>query len=231
MAAVSFLTVLGRARPPDQRTLAWFPLVGAGLGAVLAVVWWSAQQVWTPGVAASIVVAADLALTGLLHIDGLADSADGMLAPMSRHRRLEVMRRPDVGAFGVAVVALAILSRWTALAAGPVEPVALVALWCVSRTLVAVVPALVPYAREEGLAALFLVGARRWYAVWLIPAAALLTVWRGPLGVVAVVVAIATAAGIVTLARHRLGGFTGDVLGATIVASETTALLTLAVQP
>jgi len=231
MAAISFLTVVGRARPPDQRTLGWFPLVGAGLGAVVAGVWWVAQQVWPPAVAALIAVAADLALTGLLHFDGLADTADGLLGHMPRQRRLEVMRRPDIGAFGAAVVAAVILARWTALAAGPVEPVALIGVWCISRTVVAVAVAVVPYARDAGLASPLLGGARRWYAVWLVPAGAILTSWRGLLGAVALGVALATAAGILVLARRRLGGFTGDVLGAVIVCSETAALLTLAARP
>ena len=83
-----------------------------------------------PAVAGGLAVAADLALTGMLHLDGLADSADGLLPPLPRDRRLAVMRSPDVGAFGVAAVVSAIGLRWAALAAldparrGPAGPAA-----------------------------------------------------------------------------------------------------------
>src|SRR5436853_631124 len=71
--ALAFLTPLpvGTTTPPDRRTLAWFPVVGALIGGVLGGVWWMAERVWPSPVAAGVVVAADLALTGLLHLDGL----------------------------------------------------------------------------------------------------------------------------------------------------------------
>ena len=89
----------------------WFGPAGALIGAVLGALWWGATNVWPAPVAAAIVVAADLAVTGLLHVDGLADSADGLLPHLDRERRLAVMATPDVGAFGVAVVAVVLLLR------------------------------------------------------------------------------------------------------------------------
>ena len=77
--AVAFLTCLGGPAVPDARTLSWFPVVGAALGLVVGGAWWGAEQLWPPAVAAALVVALDLALTGLLHLDGLVDSADGLL--------------------------------------------------------------------------------------------------------------------------------------------------------
>ncbi|TML38677.1 MAG: adenosylcobinamide-GDP ribazoletransferase, partial [Actinobacteria bacterium] len=97
-SAISFLTPLGGARAPTPEALAWFPVVGLVLGLALGGLWWGGAQVWSTGLAAAVVVAADLGLTGLLHVDGLADAADGLLAPMSRRRRLEVMAEPGVGA-------------------------------------------------------------------------------------------------------------------------------------
>ena len=102
--ALAFLTPLFGASEPRPKTLTWFPFAGAALGLVLGALWWGAERVWPAAVAAAIVVAADLALTGLLHVDGLADSADGLLPHLDRARRLEVMATPDVGAFGVATV-------------------------------------------------------------------------------------------------------------------------------
>ena len=228
LSAVGFLTVLGGAHVPDERTMRWFPPVGAAIGGCLAAVWLAADGVWTPGVVAVLVVIADLALTGMLHVDGLADSADGLLPHLPRERRLEVMRGPEVGAFALAVVPVTLLARWVALAGGSIEPLALVGVWTLSRTVMAVVPATTPYARPEGLASPFLAGARTTTALWLVPAGAVLVVVHGLLGAVAGAGALAAAAGVVVLARRRLGGFTGDVLGATAVVAETVALLVLA---
>lgn len=231
LSALGFLTVLGGASVPDRRTLPWFPLVGAALGGVLAIVWVGASELWPPAVAAVLVVVADLALTGMLHVDGLADSADGLLPHLDRERRLAVMAAPDVGAFALAVVPTVLLARWAALAGEGVEPLTLVGVWAASRTVLAVAPALVPYARKAGLASPFLAGARPWTAAWLGPAAAVVVLAEGLVGAVAIVAMLAGAALVVGVARRRLGGFTGDVLGATAVLAETIALLVLAVDP
>lgn len=227
LSALAFLTVAGGGQTPDARTLRWFPAVGAGIGAVLALVWIGASELWSPAVAAVLVLSADLAITGMLHFDGLADSADGLLPHLDRRRRLDVMRTPDVGAFALTVVPVVLLARWAALAGNVVEPAALVAVWAASRTVMAVVPAVVPYARSEGLASAFLGGARRWVAVWLLPAGALLAVSHGFVGVVALVAGLAAGALVVGVARRRLGGFTGDVLGAAAVLTETVSLVVL----
>jgi len=231
LSALGFLTVLGGASVPDHRTMRWFPLVGAAIGGVLALVWLGAGELWSPLVAAVLVVIADLAVTGMLHVDGLADSADGLLPHLERDRRLAVMSAPDVGAFALAVVPVVLLARWAALAGDTVEPLALVAVWAVSRTLMAVVPARLPYARDRGLASAFLQGASTWHAVWLVPAAALLVVAHGTLGLVALLAGLVAGALVVGTAQRRLGGFTGDVLGAMALVVETTALLALAAQP
>jgi len=229
VSALAFLTVLGGARRPDECTFAWFPVVGAAIGGALALVWLGASALWPPAVAAALVVAADLALTGMLHLDGLADTADGVLPHLDRDRRLAVMSAPDVGAFAVGAVGIALLLRWSALATDQVPALALVGTWAASRTVLAVVPALVPYARGEGLAAPFLGGARRGLALWLVPFGAVLVAGAGPLGAAALAALVLASAGVVALARRRLGGFTGDVLGAVAVVGETAALLALAV--
>lgn len=230
LSAVAFLTVVGRGRAPDRRTLAWFPVVGAGIGALLAAVWWAASELWGAGLAAALVVAADLGVTGLIHLDGLADSADGLLPHLDREQRLQVMRQPDIGAFALGVVPAVLLLRWAALAeaTGAAPELTLVAIWCTSRTLVATIPAFVPYARDEGLATALLGGASRWLAVWLVPCAIGLAALEGSAGAAAVTAAVVAAAAVVALARRRLGGHTGDVLGAVVVVSETAALVVVA---
>ena len=231
MGAVAFLTVAGRGQAPQARVLWWFPVVGAGLGAVLAAIHWGAAELWPLVVVGILVVAADLVLTGGLHLDGLADSADGLLPPMDRDRRLAVMARPDVGAFAVAGAVVVLAARWAALSVDGIESWSLVPIWAGSRTLVAVVPAIVPYARPGGLAAPFLEGARLWLVLWLVPAVAALVLIEGVSGAVAAGVAAVVTIGMVALAWRRLGGFTGDVLGAVIMVAETAALLVLVADP
>src|SRR5580704_4194860 len=102
--ALSFLTVLGRADVPNARTLSWFPVVGAAVGALVGGAWWAAGRLWPPAVAALVAVAVDAGLTGCLHLDGLADSADGLIPPVTRERRFEIMADPRVGAFGAVAL-------------------------------------------------------------------------------------------------------------------------------
>jgi adenosylcobinamide-GDP ribazoletransferase len=219
--AIAFLTPVGGAATPSPKALPWFPVVGAGIGAALGGVWWVAGELWPPLVAAAVVVAVDLALTGLLHLDGLADSADGLLPHLSRQRRLDVMAAPDVGAFGVGVAAAALLLRWSTLAVLRPDPALLAGLWCGSRTLMATVATTVPYAREEGLATAFLGGPWTW------PTAIVGAVIAGVLARAAAVGVLAGLV-VVALAKRRIGGFTGDVLGAAGVVGETVGLLVAA---
>jgi adenosylcobinamide-GDP ribazoletransferase len=227
--ALAFLTPLFGASEPRPRTLAWFPFAGAALGLVLGAVWWGAERVWPAAVAAAIVVAADLALTGLLHVDGLADSADGLLPHLDPARRLEVMAAPDVGAFGVAAVVAVLLLRWAALATTAPSPLLLGGLWCASRTAMAVAARKVPYARPGGLASAFLGGRTLSTAlIGAVLATGLAFAGPGLAGIAAVAGVVAGAAGVVALARRRIGGFTGDVLGASGMVGETTGLLVAA---
>ncbi|MDQ1396122.1 MAG: adenosylcobinamide-GDP ribazoletransferase, partial [Acidimicrobiaceae bacterium] len=156
-SALAFLTPLGGARTPSPAALPWFPVAGVAIGAVLGGIWWGAGRVWPATVAAGLVVAADLGLTGMLHFDGLVDSADGLLPHLPRERRLEVMAAPDVGAFGIAVAGAVLLLRWSSLAAIHPRLLLLAGLWCVSRSVMAVIALVMPYARREGgLATAFL---------------------------------------------------------------------------
>jgi adenosylcobinamide-GDP ribazoletransferase len=237
--AVSFLTSFGGAADPAPSALAWFPVVGALIGLAVGGIWWAARRGWAPPAAAAVAVIADAGLTGMLHLDGLADSADGLLPPLPRARRLEVMADPRLGTFGVAALAIVLLTRFGAFASMLPSPLAVAGLWSGSRTVMAVTARAVPYARRSGLASAFLgapsAGAARALAS---PSAAglsggLLTVGlavagRGVHGLAAVGAEAAAAAAVVFLAWRRLGGFTGDVLGAAAVAGETAGLLTLA---
>jgi adenosylcobinamide-GDP ribazoletransferase len=235
--AVGFLTVVGGPTTPGREALAWFPLVGAGVGLAVGGAWWGAAQLWPRPVAGALAIVVDLALTGMLHLDGLCDTADGLLPVMTAERRLEVMRSPEVGAFGVGTAATVILLRWTALAAHAPAPLLVGGLWAASRTGMAAAVALVPYAREDGLAAAFRAergsaasGGRAAAKAWPIVAGTALAValaaaWRPAVGPAAVAAGTAAAAGVIWVAWRRVGGFTGDVLGAAGLVGETVGLL------
>ena len=227
--ALAFLTPLGGPAAPSPGALAWFPVVGAALGFWLAGLWWIADRFWTNAVAAAVVVLADLALTGMLHFDGLVDSADGLLPPLAHPaRRLEVMADPATGAFGVGVGAGVMLLRWASLASLAPSPPLLAALWCASRLGMAHAARTVPYVRPLGLATAFLEEGRTGLPVAGILLTAGLVVIGGGDALIAVAALGMTMVAVVALAVRRIGGFTGDVLGAAGIVGETAGLLAAA---
>jgi adenosylcobinamide-GDP ribazoletransferase len=229
--ALAFLTILGRSAPPNPSTLRWFPLAGALIGANVGGLWWGAAQLWSAPLAAALVVAADLAITGMLHLDGLTDTADGVLPHLGRVRRLAVMAEPTVGAFGVGVMVVVLLVRWAAFAALAPNVVLVGGLWCVARTVMAVTVRAVPYARECGGLASAFVGTRSWTGLALVGATlglGLGALAAGAGGAAAVTIATIAGAGVVALGVSRLGGYTGDVLGAAGMMAETVGLVVAA---
>jgi adenosylcobinamide-GDP ribazoletransferase len=233
LTALSFLTIAGRGSRPTPAALPWFPVVGALIGLAVGYAWWGAGHLWPPLVAAAITVIVDAVLTGMLHLDGLSDSADGLIAPMDRGRRLEVMRDPSVGAFGAVTLITVLLLRLSVFASLPAAPLIVAALWCVSRASMVCVATTLPYARSSGLASAFL-GARRGIVaagttvLALAIAVPLAVAESGWHGAVALAAGALGAASVALFARARIGGFTGDVLGAAGVLGETVGLVTWA---
>jgi adenosylcobinamide-GDP ribazoletransferase len=226
--ALAFLTVFGGSRSPSPRALRWFPVIGAAIGSLMGAIWWLGQEAFPPLLAAVLVVIADMAVTGMLHVDGLADAADGLLPHATPARRLEIMRAADVGAFGVGVVAVVLLARVAALASRPADVALLASVWCISRSVAAVTPAWFRYVRSAGLASAFLGAPARWPALAIVPATALAVVGIGWPGLVVSAITVASALAVVAFSRVRIGGFTGDVLGAAIVVGETMGLVAAA---
>jgi adenosylcobinamide-GDP ribazoletransferase len=229
--ALGFLTILGGARTPTPRALRWFPVVGLFVGALVGVAWWAAGEILLALPAGAVAVVVDLAVTGLLHIDGLADASDGLLPHAARDRRLQIMREPGVGAYGVAVVVVVLIARVVGFAALAPSVGLVAALWCASRTVVATVPRWLPYVREEGLAsAVVSVPPAPWIALGMPAAAAIGWAASGVAGLAAVLAVVLGSAAVLVLARARIGGYTGDVLGAAIVVGETVGLLVAGAQ-
>jgi adenosylcobinamide-GDP ribazoletransferase len=231
-SALGFLTVVGGAAPPDHRAPAWFGVIGGALGLAVGGAWWVAGELWPPLVAAVLALAADAALTGLLHYDGLADSADGLLPPLDRRRRLDVMATPEIGAFGVMALALVVLARVAALGALQPDPLLVAGLWTISRSAMAVALAWLPYARTDGGAASGFRSASPGPALAAMAAGCAVVAWSfdggwGP-GVLVAAGGLAGFGAVAMLARRRLGGYTGDVLGAAGLIAETAGLLVAA---
>jgi adenosylcobinamide-GDP ribazoletransferase len=242
LCAMIFLTrlpVRWRGAMPDGLLAGsvWaFPVVGVAVGLAGAGAYAAAVGLGlTPMSAAVAAVAVQAALTGGLHEDGLADVADGFGGGRDRDSRLAIMRDSRLGTYGALTVLLAVLARVAALAqlgaAGATGPAvaALVAAGALSRSAMPAVMRTLPPARTDGLGASR--GRPGAAAVWigLALAAAVALAAAGPGGgIVALAAAAVAAAGLAALARRRIGGFTGDVLGACQQAAEVAALLALA---
>jgi adenosylcobinamide-GDP ribazoletransferase len=234
---LSFLTLFGRASAPNRNTLAWFPVAGALIGLALGAIWWLAAEAWPPMIAAAVVVVADLVITGCLHFDGLADAADGLLAPMSRERRLQAMADPAIGAFGAVGVGAILLLRFGSLAALRPAPLMLGGLWCASRTSMAIMTQTLTYVRPTGLVRDFIGAQPRGVlqravlpgalVAGLFLSVALVVGGRGGRGLLALGGELVAMSAVAEFSRRRIGGFTGDVLGAAGVMGETVGLLIL----
>lgn len=207
------------AEPGAVAAAGWaFPLVGAGIGLICALAFFLAGLLGVPNApAALLALLAGLALTGALHEDGLADTADGFGGGRTREQKLEIMRDSRQGTFGIVAIVLSIGLRAAALAAigDPIHAgLALIAAHAASRgALPATMRVLVP-ARPDGLGA----AAGRPSLVAAIAAAALgaaiaLAVLGPVTGALALLVAGGGVALAATLARRQIGGYTGDVLG------------------
>lgn len=223
------MPALPRAAFADQARAAWaFPLVGLAIALPACALGWAALAVGLGAAAAAgLVLAAQVALTGAMHEDGLADTADGFWGGFDRARRLEIMRDSRIGAYGVIALVLGLGLRWTALAALLQAGAwgAVIAAACLSRSALPVLMAALPPARTDGLSQA--VGRVRpgiaGGAVVLALALALALT-----GLPAMTAAVATGlalCGLAALARAKIGGQTGDVLGAAQQLAEIAALL------
>ncbi len=173
----------------------------------------------------------DLALTGALHLDGLADSADGLLAHVPARGRLEIMGEPQIGTFGAVAIGAALLGRQAALAELEPSPALLAALYGSSRAVMALAVQMLPYAREEGLVSGFRHAGppdRRLLAATVSGLGACLVAARlleGRRGALATAGGAAAGTAVLAVAQRRLGGVTGDVLGAAGEVCEIAGLL------
>lgn len=227
LVACRYLTIVPLPRADDRgdvgRAAVWFPVVGLGLGGILALAAFGAGTATPPAVGAVLVVGLWAGLTGGLHLDGLADALDGLGAGWNPEDALRIMRDARTGAYGVTgivlvlalkLAALASLSshlRWRTLMAAPVLG-RLAALLLAHRC---------PPARADGAGHRFAEGIGGPSVAGATGLATLVSLsLLGPWGAVFVMATGAAAVASAAYLRRRLGGQTGDCLGALIEATE-----------
>jgi adenosylcobinamide-GDP ribazoletransferase len=199
------------------RSMRAFPLVGVVVGLAGWAAFAVADGIGLPSMATALLaLVATVLVTGALHEDGLADTADGLGGGEGRAGKLAIMRDSRSGAYGVLAVVFSVALRAAALAVltTPRVGAALVAAHAVSRAGLPIVMRWLEPARDDGLGAS--AGQPDDSAVaWCLGIAivvALLCLGFGP-GLVAIIVAAAAMAGLAGLAQRQIGGYTGDVLG------------------
>jgi adenosylcobinamide-GDP ribazoletransferase len=234
--ALAFLTILpvrGTREPMDHTMLAWIPAVGMVIGLLLAGFDASISLVLPPLVRAVLDIVFLIVITGGIHLDGLADAADGILAHRGREQGLEIMRDSRLGTWGAIALFAVLMLDWSALATltdsqGTWRFLLLAPIY--SRTAMLLGIRSLPYGRPEGGMALSLFGTTNPALVWcagltcasavLLPAAAFVSVN------LAFVLAVW---GTIRLYRKTMGCITGDMIGALNEIAQAAVLLALVV--
>ncbi|HEY8514193.1 MAG TPA: adenosylcobinamide-GDP ribazoletransferase [Candidatus Binatia bacterium] len=230
--ALSFLTRLPLARIAGDevdvgRAVAFFPLVGVVLGTIVAGVAWLLADRLPASVLAVLLVALIAALTGGLHLDGLADTFDALGASGDAERRLAVLRDSRIGAHGASALLLLVLAKVAALeahvASGGLAP--LVVFPALARAVVPLELVSFSYARPSGLGSAFRAHAKTSDVALALATAAAALLFLGFRGVLAGVATVLLALLFARLAARRFGGLTGDVYGASIELAEALFLV------
>ena len=207
------------------RASVWYPFVGLVIGGLTLLGWMGATRIFPAPVAGILTLVVWVTLTGGLHLDGLADCCDGLLASTTVERRLEIMKDPRLGAFGgiglvlTLLLKAAILSSLTPETSFGIILAASLARWCI-------LPAgLLPLARPSGMGADFKAGFRPWFIAVgaIIPIS--LSIILGTRGLVSLAAGLIAAALVLRLAKSRINGVTGDVFGMTVEVVEVVSLL------
>lgn len=231
LTPLRYLTVLPLPRGGGAgdlgRAAGWFPVVGLLIGGFLALGGLAADLVTPPAVSAVLVVLLWAGLTGGLHLDGLADACDGLGASADRERALRIMRDTRIGAYGATALVLVLALKLAALASLPDDLFwrSLLVAPVLGRLAPVWLARLCPPARSDGAGRGFALGAGTpgLVVATLVGAGASVAL----LGAWGVLLAVGTPAGAWAAAaylRRRLGGLTGDCLGALVEVTEAGTL-------
>ncbi len=230
LAAIRFLTIIplpGGINPGERvlgGSLPFFPVVGLGIGGAVALADWGLGYLFPVWVTSVLTVILLIAASGGLHIDGLADTADGFFSSRPRERILEIMRDSRTGPMGVAAVACVIILKIALIAsvAGPWRWWVLLMTPLAGRCALLVHMALLPYARPEGgLAGIFHRNRSRGHGLWALLFLLAVGWLTGRLpGLIAGTASFLAALLFTAYTFRRIGGLTGDTLGAACELTE-----------
>lgn len=225
IAALQFLTLfpLGRPRRADpERLVFFFPAAGLIVGGVLAACDFLFLRLGSPITAAALDTALLALITGALHLDGLADTADGLLAHRDKKTALAIMKDSRVGAMGLVVTVCILLIKWTGLAAlSSQRSLCLVLIPAYARAAVAPAVLLLPYGRPEGGTGTYLFEKplRPWIlSGMLLPLALSFFLGGRALWLNGAFLFIGGA--VLYFYQRRMGCITGDMMGALVEVME-----------
>lgn len=209
-----------------KASLAWYPAVGLLLGGVLWILAWVCSAM-PPLLLAAMLLLVWTGLTGALHLDGLADSVDAWVGGLgSRERTLEIMKDPRCGPMGVTAVVLVLLLKFAALASLPLTHTAVWLAPFLARTAITAAFLSTPYVRSHGLGSA-LTNAPRLACIVGVLVAVALAAFSGWYGVRALLAVSLVFACWRSAGMERLGGMTGDTLGALTELAEAAVLVVL----
>lgn len=233
-AAIGFLTRLpvgGGDLDADRlsRAAIWFPLVGALVGGLVALVRLAAGELIPAAPATALALLAAVLVTGALHEDGLADVADAFGAHTTRERRLEIMRDPRIGTYGGLAIGFALLLSFSLLAPLDTQRFteAVLCAHVLGRCAPVVQARMLAAARTDGAGALFAPDARAAFVVTVLGVAFVLTLVGIQAGAAAIAAGAGAAVVLGALAVKTIGGVTGDVHGAAVKVVELAVYLAL----
>jgi adenosylcobinamide-GDP ribazoletransferase len=228
-SALAFLTVIPIPESLKSRReggmFAAYPAAGLLIGAVLALAYYAATLIFPTAVAAVVLIAASLLLTGAIHLDGLADCADAFYGKRPRSATLRILKDPRIGTMGGAAIGLSLLARYAAFSSLPSLFIlaGLPVISMFSRTAVLLAMRALPYMRTGG----GILSARPTLSPALVVLAALASIASAVLLPIPILAAALVLVVFWRVSWNKIGGCTGDVLGASIEIAEITALVTL----
>ena len=231
--ALSFLTripVRHKHEPSIGLAAPWFPIVGIVVGAIVGGVAWGVSNLTTPLVGAAVGVLVGVVVTGAFHEDGLADIADAFVGGWSTEDRLRILKDPLHGSYGVAAMCGSILLRVCALSAITPQQMftAAIAAHCLARAGALALMLTTALARHEGLGSDYVKNLRVSKAIVSLCLSALVVIAITGVWSVGVVVSTLIGASIIRWwSIKKIGGITGDVLGAAEQVCETLILIVL----
>lgn len=209
---------------------AFFPVAGLIISLPIALMWFIASSYLPASIAAGLAIGFSLLITGGLHEDGFADCADGLGATSNRERALEIMRDSRIGTYGSLALILSIGLRWTALASlGPISGVLAIIICNVgARSTMTIAMNFSKYARPDGLGKQANTIRQSDFIMANLIAFIIAICCGWIWGILALCFAYLAALMFLKRLEHRLGGYTGDGLGAMEQIAEITILISLA---